>query len=71
MVIEQIVLCHRKRHGILLNVLSEKVGIGLLVIIILDKLLMPIDSEYLSLINTGLEILAMIICILVIEKKIS
>lgn len=48
-----------------------KVGVGLLVIIILDKLLMPIHSDYLSLINTGLGILAMIICIPVIEKKIK
>ena len=48
-----------------------KVGLGLLFIIILDKLLIPIAAENLSLINAVINLIGLIVPIYFVERKLK
>lgn len=54
-----------------IGVLWQYIGIALFVIIIISKLFTPIEKEYLSLIHTGIGVIALIIGIPFIEKELG
>ena len=46
-------------------------GLALFLVITVDKLILPFKREYLSLLNAGLVLLALIVLIIVIERELQ